>query len=141
MISNDIKGIKILYIISLLHTFILHIYVSQNYNKLSACISNLLERILFQVCAITLKISFLMKYNNFWLFITMGKKYVKRMDILNYSQVSPSRMKILAGIKWTNFWNSKVEKRENKTNKILLYSQILGTTPNHNKMTHFFITI
>ena len=36
------------------------------------------------------------------------------MNIFDYCQISPSRLKILAGIKWTNFWSSKVEDRENK---------------------------
>ena len=46
---------------------------SQDYNELSACISDLLERIFFQPCVIILKISFLMKYNNFWSFNNIGK--------------------------------------------------------------------
>ena len=42
----------------------MYIYIeretSKNYNKLSECISDLLQGILFQLCVIILKISFLM---------------------------------------------------------------------------------
>ena len=51
---------------------------SKNYNKLSECISDRLERILFQLCVIILKISFLMKHHNFWSFSTIGKLVCKK---------------------------------------------------------------
>ena len=39
---------------------------------------DLLERILFQLCVIILKISFLMKHHNFWSFSTIGKLVCKK---------------------------------------------------------------
>ena len=43
------------------------------------------------------------------------------MDILDYSQISPSRLKILTGIRWTNFLKqqSRGERKQNKQNTVL----------------------
>ena len=83
----------------------IYIYMSKNYNKLSVCISNLLERILFQTCVIILEISLLMKYHNFLSFSTIGKLICKKNG--HYKL----HLKLLSGTKWFNFWSSKVEER------------------------------
>ena len=81
----------------------------------------LLRHILFQLCVIILKISILMKYHNFWSFSTIRKLIYKKNGHFKLQSNFSITFEILAGIKWTNFKNSK-SGGERKQNIIMRYS-------------------
>ena len=76
----------------------------------------------FRLCVISLEISFLMTVRNFWSFSIIGNLVCEKNEYFRLQSNFSITFENLVGIKWTNFWSSKVEERENKAYKKLRYS-------------------